>query len=129
MNRDTRDLVRLTVLVLPWLAAGSVLLADEPPAARTSIVSGRELFLREWVRDDPRSHGGDGLGPLFNDTSCVACHNQGGPGGGGSEAKNVILMSAVRNLSPEETQEVVQRQRSKQRVPANHQRSENPNRS
>ena len=27
---------------------------------------GRELFERVWVKDDPRSHGGDGLGPVFN---------------------------------------------------------------
>ncbi|HTI52008.1 MAG TPA: di-heme oxidoredictase family protein, partial [Planctomycetaceae bacterium] len=45
-------------------------------------ISGRELFLREWIANDPRSHGGDGLGPVFNDTSCVSCHNQGGVGGG-----------------------------------------------
>ncbi|HEY3965193.1 MAG TPA: di-heme oxidoredictase family protein, partial [Planctomycetaceae bacterium] len=43
----------------------------------------------------PRSHGGDGLGPVFNDTSCVACHNQGGTGGGGPASKNVDIISAV----------------------------------
>ena len=26
-------------------------------------------------------HGGDGLGPVYNDSSCVACHNSGGNGG------------------------------------------------
>jgi CxxC motif-containing protein (DUF1111 family) len=57
---------------------------------------GREIFLREWLPDDPRSHGGDGLGPVFNDTSCVSCHNQGGVGGGGSDAKNVVVITAVR---------------------------------
>ncbi|MGZ6870150.1 MAG: hypothetical protein ACXVHI_07595 [Frankiaceae bacterium] len=44
---------------------------------------GRELFAREWVPNDSRSHGGDGLGPVYNDRSCLACHHQGGPGGGG----------------------------------------------
>ena len=48
---------------------------------------GRELFLREWLPMDPRSHGGDGLGPMYNDSSCVACHNLGGPGGGGPIAR------------------------------------------
>lgn len=57
-------------------------------------VSGAELFNREWIPNDPRSHGGDGLGPVFNDTSCVACHNQGGPGGGGPASKNVDIVSA-----------------------------------
>ena len=62
--------------------------------ADTDGISGRELFLREWIANDPRSHGGDGLGPVFNDTSCVSCHNQGGVGGGGAEAKNVMVVTA-----------------------------------
>ena len=33
--------------------------------------------------------GGDGLGPVFNERSCVACHFQGGVGGGGDSTKNV----------------------------------------
>ena len=46
----------------------------EAPAARTSPEpDGRELFVREWIPGDPRSHRGDGLGPVFNDSSCVAC--------------------------------------------------------
>lgn len=59
--------------------------------------SGREIFLREWIPNDPRSHGGDGLGPVFNDSSCVACHNLGGPGGGGQASKNVNIISATFN--------------------------------
>ena len=42
---------------------------------------GRELFERAWTREDSRAHGGDGLGPVFNAESCVACHNLGGSGG------------------------------------------------
>jgi len=33
------------------------------------------------------------LGPVFNATSCVACHNQGAPGGGGSLENNVTTFS------------------------------------
>ena len=33
--------------------------------------------------------GGDGLGPVFNERSCVACHFQGGVGGGGDAKHNV----------------------------------------
>ena len=61
---------------------------------------GRELFLREWIPGDARSHGGDGLGPVFNDTSCVACHNQGDIGGGGPAAKNVEIVTAFSHVSP-----------------------------
>jgi CxxC motif-containing protein (DUF1111 family) len=55
---------------------------------------GRELFVREWIpRDSPSK--GDGLGPMFNDSSCVACHNQGGVGGSGPHAKNAQIVSAI----------------------------------
>ncbi len=67
------------------------------PVAKQAV-SGREIFMREWIPNDPRSHGGDGLGPVFNDSSCVACHNQGGPGGGGAGSKNVNIVSATFNM-------------------------------
>lgn len=60
----------------------------------SQAVSGEEIFRREWIADDPRSHGGDGLGPVFNESSCVACHNQGAIGGGGPVGKNVQLLTA-----------------------------------
>ncbi len=44
-----------------------------------------------------RSPHGDGLGPVFNDSSCVACHNAGGSGGGGPSSKNVDIVTAVFN--------------------------------
>ncbi len=57
---------------------------------------GQELFEREWRFDDPISPaGGDGLGPMFNDRSCVACHDQGGPGGGGDNDHNVQLLTLL----------------------------------
>jgi len=62
-----------------------------------AVAQGRELFEREWLPGDSRSHGGDGLGPVFNDSSCVACHNQGGSGGGGAASKNVDIISASPN--------------------------------
>jgi CxxC motif-containing protein (DUF1111 family) len=75
-----------------WCAAAR---ADAP--AREELAEGRELFLREWMPGDSRSHGGDGLGPVYNDTSCVACHNAGGTGGGGPKSKNVDIVSAFPN--------------------------------
>src|SRR4051794_27068754 len=77
------------VVVSGWCAAAR---ADAP--ARQQQAEGRELFLREWMPGDSRSHGGDGLGPVYNDTSCVACHNAGGPGGGGPKSKNVDIVTA-----------------------------------
>jgi CxxC motif-containing protein (DUF1111 family) len=55
-----------------WLAAASV--ADEGDA-----VVGRSLFRRLWVPAPTRTDGADGLGPLFNARSCVACHKDAGP--------------------------------------------------
>ncbi len=57
---------------------------------------GRELFVRDWSRADSKpAPGGDGLGPMYNDVSCVACHEQGGTGGGGPAKKNVRLLHTV----------------------------------
>ncbi|MHC5538609.1 di-heme oxidoredictase family protein [Singulisphaera rosea] len=89
------------VLVLAWWAGG-----EEEAAAveRTSrgakLVVGKELFQREWVVDDPRSHGGDGLGPVYNGSSCLACHNQGGVGGGGSSENNVEILTPIALTGP-----------------------------
>jgi CxxC motif-containing protein (DUF1111 family) len=71
--------------------------SDAPPPGQ--LAEGRELFLREWTPGDPRSPRGDGLGPVFNDSSCVACHNSGGPGGGGPSSKDVDIVTAVFNGS------------------------------
>ena len=56
---------------------------------------GRELFERVWVKNDPRSHGGDGLGPVFNGQSCVACHNLGGSGGAGQVDTNIEIATVT----------------------------------
>ena len=52
------------------------------------VQAGEMLFHHEWKPNDPLA-GGDGLGPVYNATSCVACHNQGGAGGAGGREHNV----------------------------------------
>lgn len=96
-----------------WVALA---VAEDAPASRAKpqAISGREIFLREWLPNDPRSHGGDGLGPVFNESSCVACHNQGGVGGSGSESKNVTVISAVRIPTPEQQQALQQQAAAQQ---------------
>jgi CxxC motif-containing protein (DUF1111 family) len=71
--------------------------ADASSSKADRVAAGYEIFNREWLPDDPRSHGGDGLGPVFNDSSCVACHNAGGSGGAGPVSKNIDILSASRN--------------------------------
>jgi len=69
-----------------------------PAAAGDLTASGRALFERQWVPNDPASPGGDGLGPMYNADSCAACHSQGGIGGAGPQERNVTLLSlAVAN--------------------------------
>jgi CxxC motif-containing protein (DUF1111 family) len=85
-----------------WLACSTKAVADEPAAARPreaeqprKIELGRELFVREWLPNDRRSKGGDGLGPVYNERSCAGCHHQAGPGGGGSADKNVEIITPI----------------------------------
>ena len=63
--------------------------------AKDEGISGEDLFKRDWVARDALSPAGDGVGPMFNARSCVACHNQGGVGGGGANEHNVQLLTAV----------------------------------
>lgn len=86
--------------VLATLGMATASAAQEPAASGAearvdgaTLAAGRELFERVWAPKDPRSHGGDGLGPVFNAQSCLACHDQGGPGGGGSASRNIEVVT------------------------------------
>lgn len=79
-----------------WLAGGAA--GAEPEAKKPgrdefAVARGRELFARQWVRDDPRSQSGDGLGPVYNERSCLNCYDQGGAGGAGTADKNIELIT------------------------------------
>lgn len=65
-----------------------------PPGVLAAL--GRETFLREWLPCEAGPGESDGLGPLYNDTSCVGCHNLGGAGGAGPATKNVVLRTQSR---------------------------------
>jgi CxxC motif-containing protein (DUF1111 family) len=71
--------------------------AEDPNRQR-----GRELFVKVWEAKQSEP-GGDGLGPMFNERSCTACHMLGGIGGAGPLQHNVELLTAVR---PESTQDI-----------------------
>lgn len=59
------------------------------------IAKGRDLFVHQWQPNDKLSPGGDGLGPLYNATSCVECHAQGGVGGSGAKEHNAKLLAFI----------------------------------
>lgn len=82
-------LLSLAALTLVGVVSACVLERFESAVTAEMKQAGRELFVRKWVANDPQAHG-DGLGPVFNANSCVACHFQGGVGGGGDAAHNVV---------------------------------------
>ena len=84
-------------VVMCHAVGGGLARADSGPKKSDQVASGYEIFNREWMPNDPRGHGGDGLGPVYNDSSCVACHNSGGSGGAGPVSKNIDILSASRN--------------------------------
>src|SRR5947209_7560153 len=79
---------------VPVIASTGTLTAAELGAANDEEVLelGKELFTREWVAGDRRSHAGAGLGPVYNAQSCAACHRLGGIGGAGTNETNVSLV-------------------------------------
>ena len=67
--------------------------SDEAVDKEKAIALGRELFARDWLVGDARSHGGDGLGPVYNERSCAGCHHLGGTGGAAAADKNIDILS------------------------------------
>src|SRR5579885_1114207 len=96
MSKSYRVWYVLAVLVALAPAGVRMLLwhkARPAPVDREMARAGEALFKHVWQPHDALSPGGDGLGPVFNAASCVACHHQGGPGGGGGLEHNVTLFT------------------------------------
>ena len=92
------------VLILPPVYKLVERLLPEPPPVKIdtrAVAAGGELFHHQWTANDPLSSG-DGLGPIFNARSCVECHFQGGPGGGGAIENNVTIYGASPHLLPKD---------------------------
>jgi CxxC motif-containing protein (DUF1111 family) len=127
--KDSRKHLVLTLGVcLVLLAAGTAAVGDgpscicsfcyqspRPKAGKAAIGNGRSrqphgtvsreyyearaLFEKLWEPGEASPSGGDGVGPLYNEESCVGCHNQGGTGGAGDISKNVTILSALPGAS------------------------------
>lgn len=67
---------------------------------------GQELFNHTWMPNDSLA-GGDGLGPVFNAKSCVACHFQGGVGGAGGDKGDVKMYHVRKTNNNEEAHGLV----------------------
>ena len=65
-----------------------ILLAPQAEAVSPEqVLVGKQLFEQTWESRDSKL-ASDGLGPLFNGSSCAQCHRQGGVGGGGEAEFN-----------------------------------------
>jgi CxxC motif-containing protein (DUF1111 family) len=71
-----------------WVLFPGVPVLRAPHASFQIKEAGLTIFEHEWKQGDPLARG-DGLGPVFNERSCTACHFQGGVGGGGDVSHNV----------------------------------------
>lgn len=87
--------LKLTFIALLWLCCSNLHGEEEAeqPEPNHAFKTGAEIFSHKWTKQDAASKGGDGLGPMHNDVSCVACHSQGGVGGGGPIEKNAVLLT------------------------------------
>lgn len=92
--RPVQVVVLALVLVPVWKVVEPLFRSGPRAASPEAVRAGRELFVHEWRPGDSLT-GGDGLGPVFNAASCVECHSQGGPGGGGPVSKNVTVYGLV----------------------------------
>ncbi len=84
----------VVVATLAWTFSPGLPVLWGPRANAATKQAGLALFEHSWMPHDPLAQG-DGLGPVFNASSCVACHFQGGVGGGGSNEHNVNAFEAV----------------------------------
>jgi CxxC motif-containing protein (DUF1111 family) len=86
----------LLVLSLPPLVRLATWTSPAPqPVDLAAAAQGHALFEHVWTPDDPLAGAGDGLGPVFNASSCLACHRQGGIGGSGSRDNNVTTFTVL----------------------------------
>ena len=88
LRRMLLHTILATTLLTGLLVTSVSLKAVDPKGINPEqIMHGKALFEREWPARNP-ALGGDGLGPLHNAKSCVACHHQGGIGGSGDARFN-----------------------------------------
>ncbi|MGD0190513.1 MAG: di-heme oxidoredictase family protein [Rhizomicrobium sp.] len=78
-----------SLLIGVALAAGS--------AGPIDTADGKALFERHWVAAPSAAHVDEGLGPLYDATSCDACHARGGPGSVSAQIGSGLLVRLGRH--------------------------------
>lgn len=90
-----RFLIGLTAMALTTLCGFQALDYWNARVTPEKVAAGKILFEHEWTIDDSLAPQGDGLGPVFNATSCVECHSQGGVGGSSGKDGNVLAFEVL----------------------------------
>lgn len=88
-----------SIALIAFSASRHIASADDPaPSDTQTLELGRKIFLQDWTKESAQEFlapKADGLGPMFNAVSCVACHFQGTIGGGGPNDNNVQFVSLL----------------------------------
>src|SRR5262245_65444630 len=98
MSRPNPRWYYLTLIVALTLPGLRVLTWPAPRihAVQTAPAdAGKMLFTHEWQPRDPLANGGDGIGPVYNARSCVACHGQPTLGGASGRDHNVTMYTIL----------------------------------
>lgn len=76
--------------------------ANLPTAQKPDFYAGRALAAQPWVKAPTITDARDGLGPLFNARSCLACHKKGGKGDMPTDDSEPLFSAFVRLSIPGE---------------------------
>ncbi len=116
---NTSSLLRSSLSASLLIAFGSAYAGEPKPDRDRQINEGREIFERVWKHESAptlkqaedenqwqfaqrlRQQPGDGLGPMYNATSCEDCHVKGG--GAGIERNVTLITADPRNAAITET--------------------------
>ncbi len=74
--------------------------ANLAQAAKTDFFAGKALAVQPWVKSPSSTDARDGLGPLYNARSCVACHERGGRGILPQDKEGLVHQSLVKIALP-----------------------------
>ena len=90
-----RYLILIAAIVFAMVCGLEGLKAWNVRVTPERVAAGKTLFEHDWKIGDSLCGGGDGLGPVFNARSCVACHFQGGLGGSSGNEFNVTSFEVI----------------------------------
>ena len=84
------------------LPAFDLPLANLPESMRPRFYAGKALANQPWIKAPTTTDARDGLGPLYNARTCLACHVRGGKGVMPSDDKSAIFAAVMRLSIPGE---------------------------